>query len=60
MRYFVKFKEQLPSKETFYSSLADKKYRDKECEHVLKIWNKFKIKTMKDDHDLHLKCDVLL
>ena len=26
----------------------------------LKVWNKFETKTMKDDHDLHLKYDVLL
>ena len=24
------------------------------------MWHKFDIKTMKDYHDLHLKCDVLL
>ena len=38
-----KFKEQLPSKERFYSSLTltGTKISDKEYEHVLKVWNKF-------------------
>ena len=42
---FKKVKEQLPSKEN---------------EHVLNVWSKFEMKTMKDYHDLYLKCDVLL
>ena len=37
---FEKFKEELPSKEKFYSSLTSKKIRDKEHEHALKVWNK--------------------
>ena len=37
-----------------------KKISDKEYQHVLKVWNKFEMKTMKDYHDLYLKCDVLL
>ena len=44
-----KFKEQLPSKEIFYS-----------YEHVLNVWKKFKTKTVKNYHDLYLKCDVSL
>ena len=60
MSDFEKFKEVLPSKEKFYSSLTDKKMSDKYYGHVLHVWNKFEIKTMKDYHDLHLKCDVLL
>ena len=40
--------------------MTDIKISDKECDHVLKIWNKLVMKTMKDSHDLHLKCDVLL
>ena len=50
----------MPSKKIFYSSLTDKKVSDKEYEHVLKVWNKLEMKTMKDYHDLYLKCDVLL
>ena len=36
-----KFKEELPSKEKFYSSLTGKKISDNEYEHVLKVWNTF-------------------
>ena len=36
MSDFEKFKEQLPSKQKFYSSLAGKKISDKEYEHVRK------------------------
>ena len=52
--------EKLPSKEEFYSSLTGKKISDKEYKHVLNVWNKFEMKTMKDYHNLYLKCDVLL
>ena len=40
MRYFEKFKEGLPTKENFYSSFTGWKITTKECEHVLKVWNK--------------------
>ena len=60
MSNFEKFKEQLPSKENFYSLLTGKEISDKEYEHVLKVWNKFEMKTTKDYHDLYLKCDVLV
>ena len=57
MSDFEKFEEVLPSKEKFYSSLTDRKISGKEFEHV---WKKFEMKTMKDCHDVYLKCDVLL
>ena len=60
MSDFGKFKEELPWKEKFYGSLIGKKISDKEYEHVLKVWKKFKVKKMKDYHDLYLKCGVLL
>ena len=60
MSDFEKLEEKLPSKETFYSWLTGKKNSGKEYEHVLHIWKKYKMKTMKDFHNLHLKCDVLL
>ena len=53
-------RKKLPSKEKFYSSLTDRKISDKEYEHVLNVWKKFEMKTMKDYYDLYLKCDVLL
>ena len=37
MTDFEKFKEKLPSKEKFYSSLAGKKIDDKKYDHVLKV-----------------------
>ena len=57
---FEKFKEKLPSKEKFHSSLAGTKISDNEYDHVPKVWNRFEMKTMKYYHDLYLKCDVLL
>ena len=38
---FEKFKEELPSKEKFYSCLTDRKINEKEYENVLKIWKRF-------------------
>ena len=60
MSDFEKFKEKLPSKENFYSSLTTRKVTDRKYEHVLNVWNKFEMKTIKDHHDLCLKHDVLL
>ena len=57
---FKKCKEELPSKEKFYLSLTGKKISEKEYDHVLKVWNKFEKKKMRDYHDLYLKCDILL
>ena len=48
MNDFERFKEELPSKEKFYSLLTGKKISDKEYEHALKVCNKFQMKTMKD------------
>ena len=60
MSDFEKFKEKSPSKEKFYSFLTGKKIGDKKYEHVVKVWNKFEMNTMKDYHELYLTCDVLL
>ena len=60
MSNFEKFKEQLSSKERFYSSLTGAKIRVKEHERVLNVWKKFEMKPMKDYHSVYLKCDVLL
>ena len=54
------FKEELQSKEKFYSLLTGKEISDNVYEHVLKVWNTFQMKTMKDCHDLYLKYNVLL
>ena len=53
-----KFKEKLPSKENFYSSLTARKTSDNEYEHAIKVWNSFETKTIKCYHDLYLKCDI--
>ena len=57
---FENFKEELSTKEKFYSSLTDKEIGSKEYEHVLNVWNTFKMKTIKYYHSLYLKYDVLL
>ena len=49
--------EEVPSKEKFLSLLTDRKIIDKACEHVIKVWKMFEMKTMKDYHDLFLMCD---
>ena len=45
---FEKFNDTLPSKNKFYRSLSVKGISDKEYQHVLKVWNKFEMKTLKD------------
>ena len=48
MSNFEKFKEEMPSKENFCSFLTGKQISDKEYNLVLKVWNKFEMKTMKN------------
>ena len=52
MSDFEKFKEELRRKEKFYISLNGRKITNKEYAHVLNVWNKFEMKTMKDYHNL--------
>ena len=59
MSGFVKFKEEFPSKEKFYSLLIGKRISYKEYEH-LNVWDRFEMKTLNDYHNFYLKCDVLL
>ena len=54
MSNFEKFKEELPSKQKFCSSLTNRKISDKEHEHVLNIWGKFQMKVMKSYYDLYV------
>ena len=58
MSNFEKFKEELPSKEKFYSLLTSREISDKEYDHVFKVWNNFKMKLMEDYHDLYFKYNV--
>ena len=57
---FERFREELPIKEKFYSSLSGKKMSDEEYEHILKVCDKLEMKTMKDYQYLYLKRDVSL
>ena len=59
MNDFEKFKEELPNNEKFYNSLTNRKINSEKHEHVLNVWNNCEMKTMKDYHDLYLKCDIL-
>ena len=52
MSGFERFKEELWSKEMFYGWLTNKKSSDNKYEDALKIWNAFKLKTMKDYYKL--------
>ena len=60
MSDFQKFKKELPSKGKFYSYSSDRKVTGKKYEHVVDVSKKTEMKTIKNYHDLCLKCDVLL
>ena len=60
MDSFEKFKEQLPSKEEFYSILNDEHISDEDYQHAKNVWNEFNIKNMGDYHNLYLQSDILL
>ena len=60
MDSFKKFKEQLPSKEDFYSILNDEHISDEDYQHAQNVWNKFNLKNMGEYHDLYLQSDILL
>ena len=50
----------LPPIECFYSKLNDTNISADDYEHANKVWEAFKMETMRDYHDLYLKTDVLL
>ena len=52
--------EGLPSKDKFYSSLYESEVKDEDYQKAQKVWDHFKMKTLKDYHDLYLETDVLL
>ena len=52
--------DHLPSKESFHSRLNYSDITDEDYQHAQKVWETFKMKTMRDYHDLYLKSDVLL
>ena len=52
--------DHLPPKEAFHSILNDSGITEEDYQHAQKVWGTFKMKTMRDYHDLYLKSDVLL
>ena len=60
MDSFEKFKEQLPSKEEFYSVLNNEHISEDDYEHAKKVWETFSMKNMGECHDLYLASDILL
>ncbi|CAB4017625.1 Gastrula zinc finger [Paramuricea clavata] len=52
--------EGLPSKDKFYSSLYESEVKEEDYQRAIKVWDHFKMKTMRDYHDLYLETDVLL
>ena len=55
-----RLKKNCQLKKSFIVRWQVNKMSDKDCEHVLKVLDRFKLKTMKDYHDLYLKCDITL
>ena len=60
MDSFEKFKEQLPSKEKFYSILNDEHISNEDYKHAKKVWETFSMKNMGEYHDFYLTSDILL
>ncbi|CAB3987823.1 Gastrula zinc finger [Paramuricea clavata] len=52
--------EGLPSKDKFYSSLYESEVKEEDYQRAQKVWDHFKMKTLRDYHDLYLETDVLL
>ena len=52
--------KQLPEKKHFYSTLYESDVSDEDYERAQRVWKHFKMKTMRDYHDLYLETDVLL
>ena len=61
MDSFNRFSEKkLPNKDDFYSILNNEHISDTQYVHAIKAWKKFKLKNMREYHDLYLKSDILL
>ena len=52
--------DHLPPKEAFHSILNDSDITEEDYKHAQNVWETFKMKTMRDYHDLYLESDVLL
>ena len=60
MNDFKKFREELPSKKKFHSSLTEENLVTKNMNLFFCVWKKIEMKTMKGYYNLYLKYDVLL
>ena len=49
-----------PYIEEFYSKLNDENITEEDYECAQNVWKKFKIKNMREYHDLYLNTDVIL
>ena len=50
----------IPPKEAFYSEFNLENIKDKNYEHVKKVWETFEIKNLGEYHDLYVHCDTFL
>ena len=50
----------LPPKQAFYSKLNLEGITDKDYAHAQKVWEVFKIKYLREYHDLYVQCGTLL
>ena len=50
----------LPPREAFYSKLSGRGITEKDYKHAWNVWNRFKMKTFKEYHELYNITDVLL
>ena len=51
---------QLPPKDAFYSKLNEEGISDENYVHTQEDWKMFKMKSMRNYHDLYNRVDVLL
>jgi hypothetical protein len=57
--FLDKLKEKLlPPIEAFHSKLNDECISEADYKHTIKVWNECNCKTLKDYHDMYMKCDV--
>ena len=48
----------LPNIEKFYSKLQLKHISEKDYKHAKKVWHSFKIKALREYHDLYVQADT--